>query len=232
LSNWAFTVLGDFVPPNTPAPSGPWRPPQWNDLSQLVAITVNTPSLRTTSSSTAQDPATGNVVKTVNETDQKSTSTTYYFDAVMRLEHAQELTATKHPIQTGASLTDHAYLQPARVILEVAMSDVMDRVAPNLFTSNSSKSVSAFQTMLDVQAGRQPITLVTRLKTYNNMLILDHRAVEDHTTVRGARMMLRLEQIFVAALAQNTVSARPNQTNTTDEGTKVGQPPPPSLPLP
>lgn len=226
FSDWAFSVVNTVIPSGTPPPSGPWRPPQWNDLSQLVAITVTTPSLPDDSVTTSTNDQPG---VTTTETGQAGTNTTYYFDAVMRVEHAQALVATKHPIQTGASLTDHAYLEPARVILEIGMSDVMDRVLPTLFTSGSSKSVSAFQTMLDVQASRQPLTLVTRLKTYENMLILDHRAVEDSTTIRGARMMFRMEQIFVASVATNTVSARPAQTGGTDEGTKAGQPVPDSL---
>ena len=92
-----WTVLRFSIAP-PPAPStqrGPWRPPQWTNAPPQTSLAVMT-------------------------TTTGSGTTNYYFDAVLRLLHQQPAVATQHPTQSGAPITDHMYLLPARVELSVA----------------------------------------------------------------------------------------------------------------
>jgi hypothetical protein len=167
---------------------------------------------------------------------------TYVFDAVLKLSHEQRIEKTRHPVQTGADVSSHAFIMPARLTLYVGMSDAMDAYAaaappsqilpyeyPNYvpFTGADSKSVSAFQTMLSIQKARQPLTVTTRLRTYGNMLIMALEPEEDSRTITGLRMRVELEQILTAAATPVVMSARQNDTESTGLGqTNVEAPDP------
>lgn len=164
-------------------------------------------------------------------------TTTYVFDAVLELDHDQRLEKTHHPVQTGADISSHAYLMPARVTLNIGMSDAMDSYGHSTANStatgesiitpwvgDASKSVSAYQTVLGIQAARQPVTVTTRLRTYTNMIITSVAPREDSRTIAGLRMRIEFEQIFTAT-ATTSVSARTNDTQSTGLGTVSTTPP-------
>lgn len=172
-------------------------------------------------------------------------SITYVFDAVLLLDHEQRLEKTAHPVQTGGVISSHAYVMPARVSLDIGMSDVMDAYSTSTglannasstggsvtpastatFTGNpyggsgKGKSVSAYQTMLTLQAQRVPLTVVTRLRTYNNMVVTSVAPQESGKTVAGLRMRVDFEEIFTASTTTAPASARPDSTATTGLGT-------------
>lgn len=212
----------------TAVASAAWRPPQWNKPA-MVSITV--PPGYSTAAAGATDPSTGEF--TLRTSTQASVS--YVFDAVLSLEHEQSLTKTRHPVQTGAAITSHAYLEPAALVMYVLMSDVVGQyVASNQtkapfiqqFSGNPSKSVSAYQQMLTLQKARIPLTVVTRLRTYTNMLIDKVSPHEDSKSITGARFRIEFSQIFIASTQINPTSVRPNDTNTTGLGTVNTQPVP------
>lgn len=182
--------------------NGPWRPPQWvsNDVPPLLLVAAN--------------PQTGDL-------------TAYVFDAIIRTEHSQKLEYTRNPIQTGAPITDHAYVMPSTVTVEIHMSDAMQSYVVGQWADNESRSVSAYQTLLRLQSSRQPIALFTRLNQYENMLIADVYAVEEHDNRYGLRAMVTFAQILTAYLqtsvvaqrVQNPVSEFPQTTAKTSIGT-------------
>ena len=173
-----------------------------------------------------------------------STRTTYVFDAVLELEHEQRLEKTHHPVQTGADISSHAYLMPPRVVLYIGMSDAMDAYSNGANAANTvggatpdnvssfsgsstSKSVNAYQTMISLQAARQPLTVTTRLRTYTNMVITSVSPREDYKTITGLRMRVEFEQIFTALTTSSSVdssaslaplTARPDATQQTGLG--------------
>jgi len=181
----------------------------------------------------------------------------FFFDAVMRVEHTKALRITEHPLQTGANISDHAFMLPAYVTLEISMSDTMATVIPGQFgvpslgsiatklgiaTANSltggtagkylqlltgltsaafprpSKSVNAYQVLKQLQALRLPLSLVTRLDVYENMLIEQITAPDDYTTSSGLKAIVTLKQLLIAVVPTQKVSARKQATNKTDKG--------------
>ncbi len=217
---------------------GPYRPLNWAFQPQLYSMTCTLPPSQPSTTVTTSGSAGGAPIPPVSTTSgQTSSPTTYYFDAVLRADHTQELVATEHPVQVGPAVVDHAYLKPARVVLEVAMSDAMQAYQQGQYGSASgfsffsglltnppaSKSVNAFQTFLAIQAARVPITLVTRYKTYQNMILELVRGNEDARTIGAFRGMLYFRQIISANVSQASTSARPNQTDSVNEGVKASQ---------
>lgn len=222
-----------------PSSLGGWRPPQWAKPA-MVSITV--PASYSTSSNasnlvgTTAQPANSNGANlTVSATAKQTAATSYVFDAVLSLDHEQSLTKTHHPVQTGASVSSHAYIEPAQLVMYVLMSDVAQQFtasnqasAPYVqqWSGNPSKSVSAYQQVLALQSSRVPLTVTTRLRNYSNMLITRVSPHEDSKTITGARFRIEFEQLFVSNIQANPVSARPNDTQSTGLGAVNTQPPP------
>ena len=213
--------------------AGPYRPPQWSKPA-MVMVTVPAASSFTPGSLGQQLPTDVNGTPTLQVTTTISYPTSYVFDAVLSLEHDQALTRTRHPVQTGAAVSSHAYIEPATLVLYVLMSDVTpqyaaapQKQAPYIqpWTGNASKSVSAYQQMLALQNQRLPLTVVTRLRTYTNMLIDRIAPREDEKTITGARFRIEFGQVFLASTQASPISARPNDTDSTGLGTVNSVPP-------
>ena len=143
----------------------------------------------------------------------------FFFDAFLRIDHSSKLTITKHPVQTGAAITDHAFMEPAELTMEVGMSDVSASLVSGQFTTGWSRSTSAFQVLQELQKLRIPIQVTTRFKTYQNMLIESISVPDDYKTLYGMRAQITMREILVAVVTIVKISARPQVTNTTKRGT-------------
>jgi hypothetical protein len=225
-----------------PGFSGPYRPAQWNQaaLTSITlpgSVTQEDPATRFANAPTQVADPTGGGTFTLSTAENLhpgaapiiTPDTIYVFDAVIRLEHQRSLRATEHPVQSGANISDHAFILPARVVMDIGMSDAMDSFTPGTWTSSASKSVSAYQTLVDLQQGRQPLIVTTRLDTYENMLIEDIRADDSKDTRYSLKATVTFKQIFMATVTSQQVSARSQMTDATSIGTKNPLPVPASI---
>ena len=196
-----------------------WRPPQWNKPAvYMITVQGNVG----TSDTSNLGPVQGTI------TTKSLATTMYVFDAVVRASHNLQLQITEHPVQTGANISDHAYMLPFRVTLEIGISDAMAQFGgkANDWTGTTSKSVSAFQTLMSLQANRVFLTLSTRLYTYSNMMIESIAPEETNATIASLRATVTFKQVFTATVATQSVSARPNTTDNTQLATQQAVPPP------
>lgn len=143
----------------------------------------------------------------------------YFFDAFLKVDHTSKLTITSHPVEEGANIADHAYLEPQTITMEIGMSDTCVSYIAGQFQQKYTRSVSAYDTLLKLQAERKPLTVHTRLKTYYNMLIENITAPDDYTTLFGLRVTVTLTEIITAktqtVVIENKTSAEPQKTGTT-----------------
>lgn len=239
MSNFAFLALDTlsvFAQPLLAASEagqlakpGPWRPSEWAKPA-LTAITV--PGTSAPATQSVVTDSTGNLLPPAPAFAGTSTQV-LVFDAVLRVEHERQIHLTRHPIQTSASspvtsVTDHAYMEPARVTLEIGMSDAMASYSPGAWQSASSKSVSAYQTLVALMKARTLVSLATRLDSYPNMIVETVRPTDTAKTRHGLRATVTLSEIFLAdataALSNVTygtpgASDRPQLTGSTPAGT-------------
>ena len=182
----------------------PFRPPQWGtgavDQEQLIYMR---PNIAEKSPDTEQAP--GQLIG-------------YFFDAIIRTEHSTTLRITEHPIQSGANISDHAYMLPCTLTMEIGMSDAMDAFISNQFSESYTKSISAYQTLLRLQKNRMPLQIMTRLNLYQNMVIEHIGTTDDFKTVNALRVIVSFKQIIVANVSLTKVSARPQVTVQTNKG--------------
>lgn len=184
-----------------------WSPPQW----------LNQPS----------DQQQLFYAKTAIQTGDGTKS--YFFDAVLRVEHNSEMRITEHPIQTGANISDHAYQMPARLIFEIGMSDAMATLGPNSWSNAYTKSVSAYQTLLSLMQSRIALNIHTRLYTYSNMLIESIRAPDDYKTQFGGKFTVNFRQIITAQVSLVVSSSRSATTITNSGSVNITAAPDSSL---
>lgn len=188
-------------------PFGKYRPTTWTNGKVQYSIVI--PASQTSTF----DPNTGNIKVT------KTDSVMLVFDAVWRGNHKLAVNLTKKPVQSGFNISDNAVqIQPC-VVLEIGMNDTMDQFTAGMWTGSKSKSISCFLTLQQLLQNRQFFTLNTRLQSYSNMMLTEIDAPEDNKTQFGLRATLRFEQVFLANVASQTLSARPQATDSTSLAT-------------
>ena len=137
-----------------------------------------------------------------------NTGESFTFDAVLSTEHKGTVTVTQHPVQFGASVTDHAINDPDEVMLSIGMTDTMEGVGNN-------HSVNAFTQLKAIKEARRPVTLVTRLYRYVNMLITSLSAPDDYTTMNGLKANIIFTNIEVVQVGTVTVQETVSASKTT-----------------
>ena len=212
------------------ASKGPWTPPQQAKPATyyvLISGAQNAPA-----ASQSIDASGASTIKGHGVTTQM-----YVFDAVMSIAHQQDSQITNQPVQTGANISDHAYAMPARVTLEIGMSDAMSSYASSSKAPNAaaaagvwtgpskSKSVNAFNEIVSWATNRVLLTLGTRLNSYKNMLVESISSEESNKTIASLRCRVVFKQVFIANVQSVTVSALPQTTQSTAGGATNGTPP-------
>ena len=226
LGNLQVTVVGTPDNPGSVANTlaslvGPWRPPQWSSGAQNSITVLGSPFRQQVSGGPAASGQTGQGVPggafkfsvTENVAQSGSPTVVYVFDAVLQLDHAQEMQLTAHPVQSGANIADHAFQKPARLSMDIGMSDAMDSFVAGQWSGAQSKSVNCYQTMLALEQARSLVIVNTRLNTYRNMVITAFHTRDDNKTKHGLRATITFEEVFMAQVttSNSNWSARPQR---------------------
>lgn len=147
---------------------------------------------------------------------------TLIFDSVISEGHHWSATITDNPVETGVSLSDHAYMNPDELTIEVAVSDtplIEDSTGEGrpsvelatLFTAEGRRSVDAMKQLREWTESFIPFSLVTGLKVYKDMLIKDGSVNQSKDTAGVLRATLSLRQVQFASTA--TVVYPPRAAN-------------------
>jgi LysM repeat protein len=131
------------------------------------------------------------------------------FDAVLSTSHVSKLTATSHPVEGGANITDHAFVDPAELTIEIGMTDC----------NGVGVSDKMFAELQSLQKSRQPIAIQTRFKRYSNMLIMSMSTPDDYKTVNALKSVLMCREIIVVGTRTVTTSGQGQKAGSTNNGT-------------
>lgn len=114
-------------------------------------------------------------------------------DCTISEEHSDEMVITKHPVEQGAEITDHSYLQPARVTVTAGWSNS----SPGAL-GNPSYVQSMYAALLSLRATRQPFDVVTGKRAYTNMLFQRISTRTDEKTENALIIEAELQEILIA----------------------------------
>lgn len=140
-------------------------------------------------------------------------------DVVVSEKHSDTLQITEHPVErpttagTGV-ISDHAYKMPSEVTMECGFAgggsllDVVDISGIGLGIGKSPKEI--YQELLDTQARRELIDVVTGKRTYSNMLIRAIEVTTDRTTENVLSVTLTLREVILTSTQKIQVAAKEN----------------------
>lgn len=134
----------------------------------------------------------------------------------IREEHVDELEITTHPVQQGASIADHAFMLPARLIVECAWSDspqnagllnglVAGQTAAvtaikSLASGNSASTVrDVYAKLLQLQRKREPFSVTTGKRKYDTMLVKSLAVKTDQKTENILSVTVTLQEIIIVS---------------------------------
>lgn len=104
---------------------------------------------------------------------------------VLTESHSSTLGITENPIETGAKITDHAYVEPKRLTLDFA----------------DANAALTYNALLRFQESRVPFTVVTGLYVYSNMLIRSLKAERDDTFSRILKGSADIQEVIIVETA-------------------------------
>ena len=114
----------------------------------------------------------------------------------IRERHTDYLTITDHPVELGAVVSDHAYLNPQLVDIEVAYG------AGLVMSLND-----IYKKFLDLQASRVQFSIITGKRAYQNMLIGSMETQTDSRSDNLLHLMMRCRQVIIVSTQVVPVSA-------------------------
>ena len=142
----------------------------------------------------------------------------YFFDGYLNLSIASELQVTQHPVESGADVSDHAYLMPKEISMTVIMSDAHQSLVPAQFSGTRSRKVEAYQQLERIQKDRIPVSVLTRLGLYKNMVIKSLVANDTDLQLHGLKAEVSLIELPVARVRTVEISLADQTTIQTEMG--------------
>lgn len=124
-------------------------------------------------------------------------------DATVSEEHAEAVTLTKHPVEEGAAVTDHARKEPDRFTLSGAVvSNAPIGIGDEAVTRARARAEgepgfaeSAHETLRALLAARRAVVVKTNVRTYRNVVMVGLATTADRTTGGARRMSLTFEEV-------------------------------------
>lgn len=116
------------------------------------------------------------------------------------------LEITQHPVQQGATITDHAYKKPTELKIRMIMGPLKRPLA------------ESYAILLKMQTDRIPMRVVTGKRTYNNMLIKILDQVTDKLTENILSVNISFQEIIIVQVTPSVVPKRSSQKRAAKTG--------------
>lgn len=133
--------------------------------------------------------------------------------------HIDRLTKTRQPVESGADITDHAYMEPARVEMRCGWSNssvsAIARIGSTYFDSGSLPALDyisdIYGQLLALQQRRTPFTIFTGLRTYDSMLLETLTLRRDPQFNQAIMVEIACEEIIIVSTQNTTLAPQSSQ---------------------
>lgn len=148
-------------------------------------------------------------------------------DITVEEDHTDELRITEHPVEQGASISDHAYVMPARVTIRLGYSNSSLAALGNPFYVQL-----VYNQFLGLQASLEPFSITTGKRVYENMMITRLSVHTDEKSENALDMVVECQEVLIANTETvQSASGDPanmespvNNAATSDRGVVAAQP--------
>lgn len=113
-------------------------------------------------------------------------------DVTIREEHRFSSRVTNYPIEDGTIISDHIINEPDVLVLVGLVSDT-----PLSIFAPFNRSIDAFNRLITLHQSRQPLTVVTGLKVYQNMAITVLDVPRDVKTGQSLTFTIELQRLVI-----------------------------------
>lgn len=154
----------------------------------------------------------------------------YEIDVALAEEHSFDSEVTEHPVETGADVADHVRARPIVVTVEGVVSNtpIGDlALRRNQFLSVGGEAFAmpsdeVFAFLLDIRDKREPVTIETTLRRFENMVLESLSAPRSRETGDAFRFSATFKQIQLVTNARSTIKvAVPRASAKIDRGNKA-----------
>ena len=159
-------------------------------------------------------------VTSILRTDPAATLASIEVDVVLTESHSRSATITESPIELGSTVTDHINIAAPRLFMEGVLSNRPPTLRQlTLQRTSGMLAEERYDILLLLFELREPFTVVTGLRTYENMVFENFNVERDVTTDKIVRFTAELVQLEFAIAEQVPV---PDALN--DRGPKANTP--------
>ena len=123
--------------------------------------------------------------------------------------HSGRVSKTQYPVESGARLTDHAEREPYSLKLKGWVSDLMPEPHTIGSTPLNQRAGVAWQAICDQKDLLETVTVVTSLRTYRNMMIIEAKAPVDESTGLSLLFDLEFEEVLFSSPGLDTLEQAP-----------------------
>lgn len=159
-------------------------------------------------------------------------------DASVSEEHVTSCEVTENPVEDGVNIADHVQINPAQLTIEGVISDAplgfavignIQNVSRSVasFFGKSSRSIDAYNELLKLQKSRQPFTVVTGLKRYTNMIMVELSVPRTKDTGAAVHFRAVMKEIRIVKSKESSsfsFGVSNLAAGTSDHGQKVTSP--------
>ncbi|MBB4017386.1 hypothetical protein GGR16_002415 [Chelatococcus caeni] len=131
---------------------------------------------------------------------------------VVQEVHRDDLIITDHPVERGAAISDHAFKRPSEIEMRCGWSNSTARAEGYV--------QEVYETLLALQAVREPFDVYTGKRAYENMLLGSLSVTTDEHTEFVLMVTARLREVIIADTqttsgAPQSAQASPQKTAAT-----------------
>lgn len=123
--------------------------------------------------------------------------------------HVDEMEVTNHPVEQGASITDHAFKLPSKLTLHYSWSSSpspqpgLAGLVPSVLPQSAQDIRDVYNKLLTMQQNRQLCDVYTGKRSYKNMLITSIEHDETITSANALPLTIQLQELILV----NTTTA-------------------------
>ncbi len=142
-------------------------------------------------------------------------------ETALEQQHNDSAELTKHPVQAGAPITYHYYLNPSKVVLRCGWSNASLKAGIAIlagFFSGGTMSAATYidgiySQLLALRDTREPFSITTIRRKYDNMMFASIDLTTDRETAQALMIEAVLEQVIIVNTSTSTL---PSQENLAD----------------
>lgn len=131
-----------------------------------------------------------------------------FADVTIEEKHKDEAQITEHPTEVGTPISDHAYMEPAELVMKVGWSESagkLNGMVGNSVLAETTGLVAVYETLRALQSNHVRLIVSTGKRLYTNMLIKSLSCTTDMSSENSLMIDLTFKKVKIARTRDTVV---------------------------